>query len=202
VANSYQRKAIVFICFTGILTLTTMFLLALSPDPLKPDSQTVLWNTEPVESDELGVVFQTDRPIQPGYWSGILIHHSKTPAGNGVSPADPHLGEKDHFVIGNGQGALDGEIQISSRWRLQTGALPPPGTQGIDRRCISICLVGDFDQTEPTDLQMDRLSLLVRTLRTRLGIPAERVWMLSDRTTTDRIQARFPRSRGESAFIR
>lgn len=201
-ARSYQRKAVVFLSFAGVLTLTTMFLLALSPAPLKPDSQTTLWSTQPVSSDELAILFQTDRPIQTGYWSGILIHHSKTPGGNRLSLADPESGEKDHFVIGNGQGALDGEIQISSRWRLQTGALPPTGSTGMDRRCISICVVGDFDKTRPTELQMDRLIRLVRALQTRLGIPAERVWMLSDRPTAAGIGSGFPYHRVTSSLIR
>lgn len=200
--QSYQRKAVVFLSFAGVLTLTTMFLLALSPAPLKPDSQSPLWNAQPVGSDELGIIFQTDRPIQTGYWSGILIHHSKTLSGNGLSLSDPERGEKDHFIIGNGLGALDGEIQISSRWRSQTGALPPAGTGGMDRRCISICLVGDFDQTGPTDLQMDRLIRLVRTLQSRLKIPAERVWMLSDRPDAGGIGSRFPRHQIDSSLIR
>ena len=42
----------------------------------------------------------------------------------------------------------------------------------MDPACISICLVGDFDNTKPTPTQQRRLEQLVGTLQSRLRITA------------------------------
>jgi len=39
----------------------------------------------------------------------------------------------DHFVIGNGEGAADGEIQVGVRWKQQLQAGQIPGADYIDR---------------------------------------------------------------------
>ena len=35
------------------------------------------------------------------------------------SPRGSENGPGDHFVVGNGDGAVDGEIQFTQRWNLQ-----------------------------------------------------------------------------------
>jgi hypothetical protein len=192
VAKQHQRKAIVFVSLMGVLTLTTTLLLAMAPAPLAPGAQATLFNAQSTPSGSLDTVFATDKPIQRGYWSGILIHHSRTPAGDARSLAHPELGVGDHFVIGNGDGAVDGQIEISARWMAQTGALAPQGSASMDRRCISICLVGDFDQSAPTRLQLQRAAALVSTLQNQLNIPADRIWTLKTRASAAGIGANFP----------
>ena len=91
----------------------------------------------------LDEIFTAIPPISR--WQYIYIHHSNTASGNAISLGQPTGGMGDHFLIGNGDGLMDGEIQVGQRWNQQLVALPPTGANKIDRDCISICLVGDFD---------------------------------------------------------
>src|SRR5206468_2741653 len=150
-----QRKLIVFSTLLGVLTLTSALLMALAPAPLVPDAATSLFAVDQPRS--MDAVFQTRTPIPAGQWKYIFIHHSQSASGNAMTLGQPTGGLGDHFVIGNGDGLLDGEIQLGQRWNQQQPALPPPGANKIDPACISICLVGDFDRTVPTPTQLRRL---------------------------------------------
>src|SRR5262249_46071104 len=119
-------------------------------------------------------------------------HHSQTTSGNGLSLSRSADGAADHFVIGNGDGAADGEIQIGQRWYKQRAAAPPSGSRGIDPDCISICLIGDLDQTVPTPTQLRRLGQLVSALQGRLHISSKSVLMLDQPTTAAGIGRYFP----------
>src|SRR3954471_13501629 len=94
------------------------------------------------------------------------------PAGNTSTLSNGQQGGAgDHFVIGNGDGCLDGEIQLGQRWNKQLAAVPPAGAQMSEPDSIvSICLVGDFDRSVPTPTQLQRLSQLVTSLQGRLHI--------------------------------
>lgn len=171
VRNDSRRNALVFLVLVGSLGFTSVLLLALSPAPLTPDSFSLV----AVERAEaLSEIFETRNKVEPGRWTYIYVHHSKTAGGELRTPGLT----ADHFLIGNGQGCLDGELQISSRWIRQQAALPE-GSR-IDPSCISICLVGDFDQHQPTAMQRRRLAELTRALQTRLGIPANRVLVVQE----------------------
>ena len=175
--NSH-RKFIVFVSLIGLLTLTSALLLALAPAPLMPDAASSLFAIDAPPT--LDVIFNTKVQSPPNRWKYVYIRHSRTATGNaltlGQSGAATGLG--DHFVIGNGDGAIDGEIQIGQRWNQQQPATPPAGANKIDPTCISICLVGDFDRTVPTPTQLRRLSQLVGTLQGKYGIKRESVLLI------------------------
>jgi len=168
-----HRKFIVMASLACVLTLTSALLLALAPPPLVPDASASLFAVDNPAS--LDVVFDTAVEVRPGRWTYIYVRHSATPTGSAATLATPRNGLGDHFVIGNGDGAIDGEIQIGQRWNHQTPAAPPPQAAEIDPTCISICLIGDFDRSLPTPTQMRRLAQLVNTLQGKLGVSADRV---------------------------
>jgi hypothetical protein len=168
--QQHRRKAIVFASLITVLTGTTALLLALSPAPLAPGNPTVLFNAD--GASELQAIFQTDRPMVAGKWTSILIHSG---------PSDPRAANGDHFLICNGDRGIDGEIQVSSRWSAQSSAVAPTGTDRIDAGCVSICVINDENQT-PTPMQMHRLDQLVKTLRSRTEIAANRVYTLRPAT--------------------
>ncbi len=174
--KSSQRKFIVFTSLIGVLTVTSALLLALAPAPVSPDAASSLYAIDAPSS--LDVIFDTKVPANPGRWKYVYIRHTGTTAGNALTLGQGSHGIGDHFVIGNGNGAIDGEIQIGQRWNQQLAALPPVTGATIDPSCVSISLVGDFDRTVPTPTQLHRLSQLVRTLQNRLGIPADQVLLL------------------------
>ena len=101
-------------------------------------------------------------------------------------------GLADHFVIGNGSGCIDGEVQVGHRWSSQFPAGEVPGTTSIAVDCISICVVGDFDRSSPTPTQRARLTQLVQALQRRLGVTADRVFLHQGTGTAADVGAAFP----------
>jgi hypothetical protein len=115
--------------------------------------------------------------VKAGRWKHVVLHHSATPNGS-VRGMDRYHREQRHmenglayhFVIGNGQGMRDGEIGVGNRWKQQLdgGHL---ASESINHVAIGICLVGNFDETNPTPAQVRSLSALVDALLARCKLP-------------------------------
>lgn len=194
-----NRAVIVFVSLVGTLGLTSALLLALAPAPLTPDVATALFALDAPAS--LDVIFDTAVAPTPGRWKYIYIHHSRTPAGSAATLAREG-GLAEHFVIGNGDGCVDGEIQVTQRWAQQESINdPPPGVSHIDPACISICLIGDFDQTRPTPTQQRRLAQLVGALQAKLQIPASQVWLIDQPGSVAGIGRQFPKEEFRTAIL-
>jgi hypothetical protein len=173
VKKSKNRTVAVFVTLVGMVAFTSILLLILAPPPLT----TAMWRSLFAldTPDSLDVVFQTQVPVTAGRWRYIYVHHSKTPGGDAVT-LQQQSGSGDHFVIGNGDGCVDGEIQMTQSWNHQISiATPPEGASQMDPGCISICLVGDFDSGLPTPTQQRRLAQLVGTLQGKLRISSNDV---------------------------
>ena len=117
-------------------------------------------------------------------WKAIIIHHSGTKDGD-AAIFDKWHREGNHwegvgydFVIGNGTDSGDGQVEVTFRWTNQQPGAHCGGTAGnwanIDG--IGICLVGNFDNTQPSHMQMQSLIRLVRFLQNRYGIPKSRIY--------------------------
>ena len=185
-----RRNFIVFVSLIGLLSFTSALLLALAPDPLAPTGPASLFALDaPASMDD---VFRTRQPVETGRWRYIFVHQSRTPAGNTSLLAHDGQGPADHFIIGNGEGAIDGEIQLTGRWDAQTAAGAINGLERMDPGCISICLVGDLDRAAPTPTQGLRLGQLVSTLQRRLNISADRILLIEGGGTTATAGATFP----------
>jgi hypothetical protein len=168
-----------------MLAFTAALLKALDPGPLPADATTSLFAVAPGSDQSIERIFQTNPPVRQGRWRYIYIHHSLTMSGNAMTLAQGPDGLADHFVIGNGDGSADGELQVGRRWTEQQSAGSVPGTDRIDPNCVSICLVGDFNRSRPTATQQARLAELTAALQRELGIPADRIILLtaSNRST-------------------
>ncbi len=121
-------------------------------------------------------------PTREAKWTFIILHHSATETGDAAKFDKAHrargwdeLGY--HFVIGNGSLSGDGEIEVGSRWRKQKrGAhCAVRGHPEYNRRGIGICLVGNFNNHEPSGAQMQSLVWLVRGLMERYDVPKSRI---------------------------
>lgn len=174
--SGLSRRAIVTCALLGALGITTALLTILSPRPLAPDVSGRLFATgQEARSLDFEPVFQTRVPPRPDYWTGILVRSSGTNAGDAATVAEQArapgvAGPPDHFVIGNGQGMGDGEIQFTSRWADQ---LPAGSVE--EQRWIAICMVGNPAVEGPTEAQRARLQALTEALCSRLEIPRKRV---------------------------
>jgi N-acetyl-anhydromuramyl-L-alanine amidase AmpD len=125
--------------------------------------------------------WRVDGPERP--WRYIVIHHSATPTGSADEFDRMHRAKGwdelgYHFVIGNGTGSGNGEVEIGGRWTKQKhGAHAKiPGHPEYNDVGIGICLVGNFDVTRPTEAQMASLAKLVRFLMDRYGIPRAHIY--------------------------
>jgi hypothetical protein len=113
----------------------------------------------------------------PRPWSVIVVHHSATHEGGAARFDAMHRargwdGVGYDFVLGNGTETPDGSIETTFRWKEQRDGAHVKGWNDV---AIGICLVGDFEEKDPTASQLDVLARLVRHLRRRFRIPPERV---------------------------
>lgn len=185
-----QRKVVVFASLLAAMTATGALLLALAPAPLAPGAVSSLAAVG--QSQSLDVIFDTPVPLRDGRWQYVFIHHSKTDGGNAATLGESAGGLADHFVIGNGAGCGDGEVQIAQRWHRQGAAGRMSGLESIDPSCVSICLIGDFNRARPTPTQILRLSQLVTALQARCGIPAANVHLFGGDGSTAGAGRYFP----------
>lgn len=166
--KSSNRRVAVFVTLVGMVAFTSVLLLVLAPPPVTPSNWRSLFAIDAPEN--LDIIFQTSQPVEAGRWKYIYVHHSRTTSGDAVTLTE-QSGATDHFVIGNGDGCVDGEIQMTQAWNHQQSITSPPqGASQMDSGCISICLVGDFDSGKPTPTQQRRLQQLVGTLQSKLRI--------------------------------
>jgi hypothetical protein len=189
-AAATRRKFYVFLSLGALLSGTSVLLLALAPAPLKPDSTASLFAID--NPGSMDVIFETTNPVADGRWKYIYVHHSQTASGNAATLGARPGGLADHFVIGNGSGCVDGEIQVGHRWATQLAAGNTTPTASVRPDCISICVVGDFNRTAPTPTQRLRLSQLVATLQSRLGISGGAVHLIQGSGTAADAGRLFP----------
>ncbi len=120
-------------------------------------------------------------PVAPHRWKYIVIHHSGTDEGTLKSLDRYHREERHmenglayHFLIGNGHGMGDGEIAVGNRWReqLDGGHLR---SEEQNKIALGVCLIGNFDNTRPTEKQLRSLEYLIRALLKRCELPVRAV---------------------------
>ncbi len=185
-----RRKLVVFVSLLGALSLTSGLLLVLAPAPLTPDAAASLFAVDAPQS--IDVIFDTHTPATPSRWRYIYVHQTGTPAGNALTVGEAGEGMGDHFLIGNGDGCFDGEIQVGQRWAQQKSAIAPRGVTHLEDSCVSIAIVGDFDRGLPTAAQSRRLSQLIVALQSRLRIPGNRVVLIAQSPGQTGVGKHFP----------
>lgn len=132
---------------------------------------------------EQSFVWKPDVPQRR--WIYVVIHHSGTTAGSleGIDAehkkrkdqfGQPWLGIGYHFVIGNGRGMKDGEIKPTFRWQEQIHGAHS-GSRVHNDNGIGVCLIGNFENQQPTTKQMTSVVNLVRQLAHQYQIPARLV---------------------------
>jgi hypothetical protein len=194
----------------GVLASIGLFVLFGSPShPRVPDNtgktlvlaetRSTLRQVMPRRFPELthDVLFGVETPHR---WKTIIFHHSATPSGSAVvfdkynrlSLGDPD-GIKYHFVIGNGNGSGDGLIEVTERWRKQDDAAQLFHPDNAPDS-IAICLVGNFENGQPTQAQQLAAEKLTYVLMRRFNIPLNRVLThrMVDEDATDCPGRNFP----------
>ena len=113
----------------------------------------------------------------------IVIHHSATATGCARVFRALHRGVNGwvdvgyHFIIGNGSMSGDGEIE-SGRPQWAVGA----HARENNTDSTGVCLVGNFDEDEPTEKQLTSMSELLLDLMDKYGIEEDGVFLHRDVT--------------------
>ncbi len=120
--------------------------------------------------------------VKENEWKYIVLHHSATNEGNALAFDKYHREKRKwpdglayHFVIGNGNGSVNGKIEVGDRWKKQ---LRGAHTANMDYNQVSIgiCLVGNFEEhDEPTYNQIESLINLINYLSNRYSIPKSNI---------------------------
>ncbi len=116
-------------------------------------------------------------------WKYIVIHHSASDSGNATSMGKYHKNNRGwvnglgyDFVIGNGNGSKDGQIEVGNRWNRQIDGAHA-GNAEYNKYGIGICLVGNFENDYPTNPQISSLSYLIHYLQKRCNIHKDNIIM-------------------------
>jgi hypothetical protein len=171
------RDAKVFAALLVSMTVGTMVLMALDNNPPSAGAFCLssYYHLKSIEKIiESQAVQSSDR------WDSIRIYYSGTRAGNieqlaslyGLTnPGDINC----HFVICNGRGGADGQIQPTEKWQMQWSIISDQGHDDTSRT-IRICVISDSNKSLPTDFQIKRGEALVEGLRRKFNIQAESIY--------------------------
>jgi N-acetyl-anhydromuramyl-L-alanine amidase AmpD len=135
-------------------------------------------------------------------WKSIVLHHSATDGGDVETIDAEHRKRKDaagnawlgigyHFVIGNGHGLADGIVEPTFRWRKQLAGAHA-GTNRQNESSIGICLIGNFNDAEPTPRQLAAVQELVAALASRYRLDRTAVVRHLDVRATECPGRNFP----------
>jgi hypothetical protein len=166
--------------FTALLvsiTVGAIVLMALGNNPPSAGAFSLsrYYRLDPIEK-----VILARSPQSPGRWSCIEIYYSGTKAGNieQLASLNGLAGPEDincHFVICNGLGGDDGQIQPTEKWQRQWSAIPGRTWYGSGQT-IRICIIADGKTTLPTDFQIKRVEKLLEELFKKFNILPEYIY--------------------------
>ena len=113
--------------------------------------------------------------------NSLIIHHSATPTGCSMVFRAFHRAINGwidigyHFVIGNGSLSEDGEVEEGRpQWAVGAHA------REHNEDTIGICLVGDFNDTYPTEDQMKSLGMLLKRLLSEYDLSSSSIILHRD----------------------
>ncbi len=176
-----------------------------TPAPIAPPAPVVTPSLTPPPSIEAWKPQTTPRD-----WKYIVLHHTATDSGDVQSIHEAHLKNKDksgkswlgigyHFVIGNGNGMGDGEIEPTFRWKDQMHGAHA-GKSEYNQQGIGIVLVGNFEDHPPTAAQVAAVKHLVASLAGEYKIASDRVIGHGDVKATECPGKLFPLSEVQASL--
>lgn len=161
-----SRTARTLLTLLGAMTVGAAALWLMSGDPIPPTHHAAV--TDPVVRPN-ATVFEVQVPLRPARWRHIVVH--ATPS------AREDVARRCHFVVSE-----DGQLDATARWKNQIrGQAVSAVAKSFNTETISICLVGDFSQRPPADVQFQALVALTRLLQDEpFNIGPGHVYLRSD----------------------
>ena len=166
-----SREAKVFTALLISMTTCALLMVALGNNP---PSAGAFCLDQYCELEPVQQVMRSRARQHLGRWDAIEIRHSGTSVGNtGQLASLSGLASAEdincHFVICNGRGGADGQIQTTNRWHRQWSVLPNSWPKAREKT-VCILVVSDGRSTPPTDYQRKRVEQLVEQLSGRFDI--------------------------------
>jgi hypothetical protein len=130
--------------------------------------------------DNVEEIIVSRAPQSPGRWKCAEVYYSDTKGGS-IEQLTSLAGLKNpedlncHFVICNGLGASDGQIQSTEKWQKQWSIVPGRTWYGTEQT-IRICVIAGGKNARPTDCQIKRVELLVEQLCRKFEIKSDCVY--------------------------
>jgi len=179
--TNQPRVAKVLAALLVSMTIGAVALMALGnhPPSAGPFCLSNYYRLDPIEE-----AVKSRYPQSPDRWNRIEIYYSGTRAGNIAQLASLNgLASPEelncHFVVCNGLGGADGQIQTTKRWLQQWSATPGRTWYG-GRQTVRICVTADGRTTAPSDYQIKRIEALVEALSRRFTITTRSVYYPSN----------------------
>jgi len=127
------------------------------------------YRLEPVEEAVSSQVVQL-----PWRWNYIEIYYSGPEACNINQPISPGAATSPedigcHFVVCNGLGGSDGQIQSTEKWQRQLPITSERTSSGSEQ-AVRICVIAGAKIIRPTDFQIKRTEALVEDLSRKFSI--------------------------------
>jgi len=182
IMSGQPRVAKVLVVLLVSMTTGAIVLMALGNNPPSegPFCLSSYYRLDSVEKAILSRACQS-----PNRWSCVEIYYSGTKAGNieqlaslsGLASAEDL---NCHFVVCNGLGGSDGQIQPTEKWQRQWSIVPGRTWYG-NGQTIRICAIADPPRRASlTNCQIKRIETLIEGLCRKFGIQPERVYYPSD----------------------
>ena len=181
-----SREAKVFAALVASMAAGIVILQALGNNPPSAGAFCLSRYTQTVPVEQAVLSREPQGRVT---WDCIEIYYSGTQSGNiqqvsflcgFANPDDINC----HFVICNGLGGTDGQIQPTERWQAQQPVnrewLNHEPQAHSSERTIFICIIADYESTRPTASQIKTTQALVRELCSRFGIAPEAVHTPAD----------------------
>ena len=179
--SAQPREAKVFAALLVSMTAGAIILMALgnNPPPVGAFCLNSYYRLEPIEK-----VISSHTSLYQRRWSYLEIYYSGTKTGDmehSASPGVPSCPEdiNCHFVIFNGFGTVDGQIQSTEKWQKQL-SVTPARTSYVNGQTIRICIIADGKTTVATDFQIKRVEALVEGLSRKFNIQPESIYYPAD----------------------
>ncbi|KPL21520.1 MAG: hypothetical protein AMJ75_09830 [Phycisphaerae bacterium SM1_79] len=180
--SNHPRVAKVLAALLASMTVGAIVLMALGNNPPSAGAFS-LWKT--VYGHDFVKQAILSRAAQSrDRWNCVEVYYSGTKAGNiGQLASLSGLASPDdincHFVICNGLGGSDGQIQPTERWQRQWSGIPGRTWHGSGQT-IRICVIADGREIRPTDCQISRTRALAEGLCGHFVINPESVFYPSN----------------------
>lgn len=179
--SAQTRHAKVFVVLLISITFGAIVLMTLGNNPPSAGAFCLsdYYQLEPVET-----VISSQEAQSLSYWMCIEICYSGTKAGNIEQIASlSGLANPEeinyHFVICNGLGGRDGEIQPTEKWQRQWSTVPEQIQCGSGQT-IRICVITDGKTTPPTDFEVKRTEALAEALSRKFNIRPRFIYYPAD----------------------